>query len=479
VRISPLLLLALALGVANAAFGQAPRLDSSWAADPLLVFYPKRDCRGEWIELEVFDRKSEKWVSHPAHARVPVDSCQVEDAGRLFNEIRWRCDEPPGTEPPSVWIEGLDVFDPRVMEECAAGRREAETGIELRVEKPGRGENVRNPTMEVSVQGNVRMNGMDGGEYDVVLALDRSDATRSDGLDLFEAQIAAAEAFVADLRPRLGAVRVGIVSHPNMPPLPGDGGTGAHREIALTDDPQALAAALASLRARGPAGFPTFLSALEYGLAEVDPARERGARPAARKTLIVISSARRRFPFGPGADADASFRARFMAQAQRALDRGVSLQLVGLAGLAEQTPKSVEDGLKLCRGVFHRVPTPALGTPFLAAIPLPEIRQVSVENRTAKLAPRPAKLEPDGSFFLTLPAAPGPNLLRLRADLSDGTSAQRDWEFRFDDSWVRERLLAAEAERIRRIRQQKALRLDPQWQEKNQPPGPVDSGATP
>jgi hypothetical protein len=40
-------------------------------------------------------------------------------------------------------------------------------------------------------------------------------------------------------------------------------------------------------------------------------------------------------------------------------------------------------------------------------------------------------------------------------------------------------LLAAEAERIRRIRQQKALRLDPQWQEKNQPPGPVDSGATP
>ena len=104
---------------------------------------------------------------------------------------------------------------------------------------------------------------------------------------------------------------------------------------------------------------------------------------------------------------------------------------------------------------------------------------MSVENRTAKLAPRPARLEADGTFFLTLPAAPGTNLLRLRADLSDGSSAEREWDFRFDDSWVKERLLAAEAERIRRIRQQKALRLDPQWQEKQQAPEPVDSGATP
>lgn len=446
----------------------APPQGSAWAADPLLVYYPRRDCRGEWIELEVFDRDSRQWVAHPAHGRVPVDSCQVEDAGRLFNEIRWRCEEPPGTEPPSVWM-NLEVFDPLVMEHCAAGRREAETGVEVRVAKPQRGENVRNPTMEVNVEGNVRMNGMDGGEYDVVLALDRSDATRSDGLDLFQAQLDAAQAFVDSLRPRLGAVRIGIVSHPNLPPLPGDGGTGAHREVALGADPEALAAGLAALRARGPSGFPTFLSALEYGLRELDPARGLGARPAARKTLVVVSSARRRFPFGPGADTDATFRARFMAQAQRVKESGVSLHLVGLAGLAEQTPKSVDAGLKLCRGSFHRVPTPALSTPFLAAVPLPVVEQVSIENRTAKLGPRPAQLAADGSFSLTLPAAPGPNQLLVRAELSDGSKAEQRWDFRFDDSWVKERLLAAEAERIRRIRQRKNLRLDPQWQEQ-QPP---------
>jgi hypothetical protein len=469
----PQLLFPLLLGVwlAAPALAQAPPApaQNAWAKDPLLVYYPRKDCRGEWIELEVFDRDKKDWTAHPGHARIPVDSCQVEDAGRLFNEIRWRCEEPPGTEPPSVWSVGLDVFDPRVMEQCAAGRREAETGVEVRVQRPQRGESVRNPTMEVAIEGNVRMNGMEGGEYDVVLAIDRSEATRSDGLDLFGAQLDAAQAFVDALRPRLGAVRIGIVSHPNLPPLPGDGGTGAHREVALGSDPEALSAALAAMRARGPSGFPTFLSALEYGLRELDPARGLGARPAARKALVLVSSARRRFPFGPGADQDAAFRARFMSQAQQVKERGIALHLVGLAGLAEQTPKSVEAGLKLCRGSFHRVPTPALPTPFLDAIPLPEVREVSIENRSAGLSPRPAELAPDGSFSLTLPAKPGGNQLLLRAQLSDGSRAEQQWDFRFDDSWVRERLLAAEAERIRRIRQRKELKVEPQWKDQGQP----------
>ena len=49
---------------------------------------------------------------------------------------------------------------------------------------PQQGATVRNPTMEVAIEGSVRMNGIEGGEYDVVLALDRSEATRRDDLDL-------------------------------------------------------------------------------------------------------------------------------------------------------------------------------------------------------------------------------------------------------------------------------------------------------
>jgi hypothetical protein len=438
---------------------------ASWAQDPVLVFYARADCRGEHLELEVYDRELKIWRQHPAHPLVPVDSCQVEDAGRLFNEIRWRCEEPPGTEPPSVWVEGLDVFDARVMEQCAVGRREAETGVELRVEKPGRGATVRNPTMEVAIEGSVRMNGLAGDEYDVVLVLDRSDDTRRDGVDLLAAEVAAARAFVDTLRPRLGSVRIGIVSYPNLPPIPGDGGTGAHREIALGDDAAALEASLDALRARDASGFSTFLSAFEYGLRELDPARRRGARPQARKVLVLVTSARSRLPLGPGADLDPSFGAHLASLAQLVRERGVSLHIVGLGGVADQAPESVATALRQSGGSLHRVALPALETPFLGAIPLPELRAVSIENRTAKLAPREAKLEPDGRFALTLPAAPGANRLRLRATLSDGAEASRDWDFSFDDSWVRERLLAAEAERLRRARQQKRLRLDPEWTE--------------
>lgn len=446
---------------------------ASWAQDPVLVFYARADCRGEHLELEVYDRELGIWRKHPAHPLVPVDSCQVEDAGRLFNEIRWRCEEPPGTKPPSVWLVGLDVFDARVMEQCAVGRREAETGVELRVEKPGRGATVRNPTMEVAIEGIVRMNGLSGGEYDVVLVLDRSDDTRRGGVDLLAAEVTAARDFVDTLRPRLGSVRIGIVSYPNLPPIPGDGGTGAHREIALGDDAAALEASLDALRARGTSGFSTFLSAFEYGLRELDPARRRGARPQARKVLVLVTSARGRLPLGPDADHDAAFGARLAELAQLVRERGVSLHIVGLAGVVDQAPESVATALRQSGGSLHRVALPALETPFLGAVPLPELRAVSIENRTAKLAPREAKLEPDGRFALTLPAAPGANRLRLRATLSDGAETSRDWDFSFDDSWVRERLLAAEAERLRRARQQKRLRLDPEWTE----PAPGGEGA--
>jgi hypothetical protein len=439
-----------------------PDSPSAWAADPVLVFYPRRDCRGQQIELEVFDRETRAWKPHPVHPRVPVDSCQVEDAGRLFNEIRFRCEEPYGTEPPSVWVVGLNVFDPEQMERCTTTREQADTGVELRVARPQRGQTVRNPTMEVAVEGSVQMNGLPGAEYDVVLALDRSEATRRDGLDLLEAQVEAAHAFVHELRPRLGDVRIGIVSHPNLPPLPGDGGTGAHREIRLGDDPAKLDAALDALRARGASGFPTFLSAFEYGLRELDPARGLGARPHARKVLVLIASARGRLPFGPGADQDGTFRSRLLLQAERAREDGVALHLVGLGGLAEQNPAAIDAALERSAGTLHRVALPALSTPYLTAIPLPELREVWIANRSAGLQPRAATTTSDGRFSLTLPAAPGANRLWLRATLSDGAVAEREWEFRFDDSWVKERLLAAEAERIRRIKQEKRLRLDPE-----------------
>ena len=454
-----LCILSVALGMAQPSRAQDA---NSWAQDPVLVYYPRGDCRGANIELQVFDRDTSRWRPHPVHPLVPVDTCQLEDAGRLLNELRFRCEEPADTDPPSMFIE-IDVFDPRVMEQCASGPKQARSGVELHVTKPEQGSSVRNPTMEVAVEGNVRMNGFEGGEYDLVLVIDRSEATRRDGLDLFEPQLRAAEALVDSLATRLGAVRIGILSYPNLPPLPGDGGTGAHRAIALTDDPAALRAAIAALRARGTSGFSTFLSAMGYGLKELDPSTGRGARAKARKVLAVAASAKGKLPFGPGVDEDASFKVRLLAQAQRAQERGIALELFGLAGLVEQTPKGVEAALARSHGTLHRVPLPALDSPFFSEIPLPEVREVTIANRTRNQEPRTAQLSSDGHFSLTLPVAPGKNRLLLRALLSDGSSGEREWLFSFDDSWVNERLLEAERERMRQVRQQKKLRIDPEW----------------
>jgi len=82
------------------------------------VFYPRGDCSTGIIEVEIFDRASERWKPHPAHPRVPAGSCQSEDPGVLLHEIRIRCVDPEGTVGPSAWRVGFDVYKPRAAPDC-------------------------------------------------------------------------------------------------------------------------------------------------------------------------------------------------------------------------------------------------------------------------------------------------------------------------------------------------------------------------
>lgn len=96
------------------AAGSVGAADAS-TPDPVRVFYAGEPCDGDWIELEVFDRAAEAWMAHPEHPRVPVGTCQEENAGWLLNELRWRCVTPGGAAP---W-RNFQVFRPGALTRCA------------------------------------------------------------------------------------------------------------------------------------------------------------------------------------------------------------------------------------------------------------------------------------------------------------------------------------------------------------------------
>lgn len=103
-------LLACALGVGRSVFAP-PVAAAPVAGDPVQVFYTRKGCLGDRIQLGLWDRAGALWRRHPVHPEVPLETCQIEDAGVLLNEIRWRCIEAPGDQLPAAWVVGLDVFD--------------------------------------------------------------------------------------------------------------------------------------------------------------------------------------------------------------------------------------------------------------------------------------------------------------------------------------------------------------------------------
>lgn len=422
-------------------------------ADPVHVYYGPGDCRGDQIELQVWDRDAEAWRPHPSHPRVAIPSCRVEDAGVLLNELRWRCVEPPGSDPPPVWVVGLDVFDPEVMSRCAVGQIEAgERRTAISVASPGEGVPVQAPEPVVPIEGSVRVDGLEGSAYEVVLAVDRSAGAAPGSPDPLAAQVAAARAFVRRLAPRLrqGAVRVAVVSYPNLPPRAGES-SGARREIGLSGDPAAVDAVLAGLPRRPVASLPTLASALELALDEI-----ASGRAGARGVIVAGFDGREDAGVGTGPERPGDPLRRAVERAAR---RAVTLHLFALGGLAEGAPPAIERALAEGRGSFARVLNAALGTDFLRGVDLPVAQDVWIESETRGGAPVRASVDARGRFHARVPVEAGANALRIHARTSDGSETSRRFDLVFDDTLILERVLEAERERIRRA-QRKRLDLE-------------------
>jgi len=475
-----------------------PGLASAWEStvDPVFVFYPRSSCAGEWIALEVWRRDEQRWVEHPLHPVIPVDSCQLEDAGILLNEIRWRCLERDRSARDSDWSVGVRVFEPSVMQHCDVARTGDGFGeTEIHISAPRPGETIADADGNAEIEGSVWIGGLAGAQYDVVIAIDTSagaprDASRSappatrsssrttahpSPIEPLAAQLRAARAFVEALRDRLGEVRVGVVSFPGIDAGsekrardPGEATTGeraeirlARRELALTDDANALQRAFERLLARGRAGPESFNEGLSLAIDELfrPPDWAGAARPGARRIVIATADGSDGFPFGRSAQADRDFRERAVALAREASLRGVALQLFAVGGISEAPPAFIEEMLAIGANRFTRVRLREAERSLVDRVPLPYLEKLSIREARSGRPVGNSTYSSDGRFAASVPLEPGANQLVVRAQTSDGEEHDRPLAIEFDASAYREHLLAREAARMRR-EQDKHLTLE-------------------
>jgi len=467
-----------------------PGLAMAWGStmDPVFVFYPREFCSGDQIALEVWDRSEQRWAEHPRHPVIPVDSCQLEDAGGLLNEIRWRCLDRDPSEPDRGWSVGVRVFETAVMQRCDVARTGGGFGeTEIHVSTPKPGETIADADGNVEIEGSVWIGGLAGAEYDVVIAIDTSrvesggegatsrakesseppnpDSAHGDPL---AAQVRAARTFVDSIRDRLGGVRVGIVSFPGPGASTASGRAAAgstastdesenllaHRELPLTDDAAAIDKALNQLIDRGRAGPMSFSDGLALALDELyRPLHLPGAaRPGARRIVMLSADGRGGFPFGPSAQADRDFRERNVERAQIASFRGVALHMFALGGISEAPPAFIDEMLANSPSSFTRVRSPDPGVFFVENVPMPYLERLSIHEAAAGREIGNLSFSPDGHFSASVPLSPGENQLTLKARTSDGDERESLLVVEFDASAYQDRLLAREAARIRRAR---------------------------
>jgi len=463
-----------------------PRLAVAWGStmDPVFVFYPRDICSGDRIALEVWSRDEQRWIEHPRHPVVRLDSCQLEDAGVLLNEIRWQCFDAKRSEPDPHWNVGVRVFDSEIMQHCGVARTGNGFGeTEIHVSTPKPGETISDADGNLEIEGSVWIGGLPGAQYDVVIAIDTSQpasdasdeqlraadasgraAPESKPVDPLFEQVRAARHFVDSIRDRLGDVRVGIVSFPGLDRKRARGNgpaatraepTGAaRRELPLTSDGAAIDRALGRIVERGRAGPMSFGAGLDLAVDELQrpPDWPGAARPGARRVVVLAADARGRLPFGQGAQSDREFREHSVESARHASQRGVALHLFALGGISEAPPAFIDEMLANSAGSFTRVQTTDLDAALLTRVRLPYLEEISIHAAADDAQIGALSMQPDGSFAASVPLAPGANSLILRARTSDGNERESRLAVEFDASAYQAQLLAQEAERIRRAR---------------------------
>ena len=407
------------------------------------VFYPRAECAGEEIEVDVWDRDYAAWRRHPEHAYVPVETCQEEQAGRLLHELRWRCRD---RDPETTWHVGLDVFNPEISQSCEVRPiADAQSRAQIHVASPHEAAIIKWKKGFALVDGSVRVDGVEGVEYELVIALDRS-GSAPDASARLAAQVKAARRFVASVNARLGDLRIGVVAFPGV-------NTPARVMTRPSADRGAIDLALNQALRLGASGDHAFSEGLEAALDLLAPADVKPERPRARP-VVAIASDGASVPFAPGSTSGVR------ELVERARSAGVRVHAFALAGHAHELSPLANKLAERTHGSVRRVPSSALSNNFFAAVRLPLPEAVTIYNPRTQDTTR-ARLDANGRFRAAVPMAAGDNPLTIVATTTDRSRGERDWKVRYDAMAARDAFLEGERERIRRVRARKNLQISP------------------
>lgn len=227
---------------------------------------------------------------------------------------------------------------------------------------------------------------------DVVIAIDRSTSTREPtGVDLdgdgtvgefrhsrytdHDDSMLAAELTAVDRLievARLGGMRFAIVSYSGRQDFPLEDSVtqrvdrrDARLESELTDDPEALEAAVARVARRGADGASSFAPAMRLALRSLDAVES----PASRRRVLFLSDSATPVRFAP-MDRIARDDPRMEIEARRAIKSGVSFHSFAIGEAAEaDTSHALAHIAGATGGTYRPVPDPrALYCQMLAAL---------------------------------------------------------------------------------------------------------------
>ncbi len=256
------------------------------------------------------------------------------------------------------------------------------------------------------------------------------------------AELAAARRLLAILDPR--ATRVGIVAF-------GDDGV---LEAPVGSSRPKLEAALHALDGKhGWYGGTNYAGALRTALrALAEAPRDERER---RRTITFLSDG---FPTLPLPPKDRPPREARLAAAEAAAAQ-VKIEVFALGTDAIRGEEILRDVATATGGGLDLLERPGDVLFHLPLIELSDVREVSIENLTARQPARATRLFPDGSFDAIAPVVSGRNVLRVTATTASGARGVAEREVVFAPTTTDGESVNLEVERLRKLLRDRTVEM--------------------